>query len=174
MNKKVCTKCKKEKLLSEFNKLKVRKDGHRSTCRECDILASREYRDTHVEERRKYGREYGRLHAEERKRYTLEHEEQTKETKKRYILNHPEKRKEQARQWYYRNKDKVKERNKERKDKINKARRLYMQNNSSARMAHNFRTRLGRLLKGESEDYHMLEIIGCENFNFFINHINLV
>jgi len=170
MNKKVCTKCKKEKLLSEFNKLKVRKDGHRSTCRECDILASREYRDTHVEERRKYGREYGRLHAEERKRYTLEHEEQTRETKKRYILNHPEKRKAQARAYYHRHKEKVKEHNAIKKEENNFKRKIYNQTHPQARIAHNLRTRINAMLGGRSKGGRLHLLVGCD-MNFLKQHL---
>jgi hypothetical protein len=43
MKKKVCGKCKKEKYLDEFHKNSTKKDGLRSTCKEC----SKEYHKQH-------------------------------------------------------------------------------------------------------------------------------
>ena len=43
MKTKVCSRCKVEKLLSEFNKNKSKKDGLSTECKPCDRLMSREW-----------------------------------------------------------------------------------------------------------------------------------
>jgi hypothetical protein len=54
MNKKMCTKCEKEKSLTEFTKNKWKKDGHASECKSC----RREYRKTHKEIGRRHTFKY--------------------------------------------------------------------------------------------------------------------
>jgi hypothetical protein len=166
---KVCTKCKKEKPLFDFKELKSRKDGHKSTCRDCDKLIAKKYNDSHKKEHHEY---YIRnfLQIKERKKiYSSNNKEKIYGYKKKYVKNHIERRKEQYRRYYETHKDEIKERGRKRKDKVNKSRRIYMKNNAGARMAHNLRTRLGRLLHG-TKDEHMLDIVGCDLY-FLQEHL---
>lgn len=96
---KVCSKCKEEKDLTEFGKNKSNKDGHQYYCNDCR-RAYRENNKDKIKEQRK--REYER-------------------NKDRYLI--------QAKAWYENNKDRVRENKRryrqENKDKIREAQRLY-------------------------------------------------
>lgn len=75
---KICTKCKQEKPLSEFNNQKAGKYGKRATCRECQNAENRLYKQTDrgIELRRKWKRsEIGR---EGSRRYRRNHRDITK------------------------------------------------------------------------------------------------
>ena len=73
----VCSKCRKEKKLSEFYKRKGCKDGYDPTCRECKREWQRQYQQKHKKERGEYN-----------KRYYLDHLEEFKEYNRRYSEEH--------------------------------------------------------------------------------------
>ncbi len=54
---KICSKCKEEKVLSEFNKAKKNKDGHRPECRTCQAIQAKKYSSQpHIKAiKKKYG-----------------------------------------------------------------------------------------------------------------------
>ncbi len=47
---KICTSCKQEKELIEFNKNKSRKDGHNNICRICSNIKSKDYYNNNTKE----------------------------------------------------------------------------------------------------------------------------
>ena len=49
-----CPKCKRIKPLSEFHKSRATKDGLQNYCRQCKWQYSKQYRQTHKEERKQY------------------------------------------------------------------------------------------------------------------------
>lgn len=51
--KKICTKCKDEKIISEFNRNKSRKDGYNNICRVCSNDRSKKYYKDNSEKHRK-------------------------------------------------------------------------------------------------------------------------
>ena len=53
MEKKICTKCKDEKFLEEFNKNKTRKDGYNNVCRICSNNNSKQYYNENKEKHKK-------------------------------------------------------------------------------------------------------------------------
>lgn len=53
---KICSKCKEEKLLANFQRQKTGKDGWMASCKACNIKAARERRQKNVEKYRKIGR----------------------------------------------------------------------------------------------------------------------
>ena len=58
MESKICSKCKIEKKLCEFNKNKLSKDGHKSICRECQKIDSKIYKSTNKEKIKEQSKEY--------------------------------------------------------------------------------------------------------------------
>ena len=70
MKTKQCGKCKKHKVLTEFNRSVAGKYGRRSKCRECDNAYCREYRKSErVKERiRAYNKNYNVKNREKYKR----------------------------------------------------------------------------------------------------------
>jgi len=167
---KICRKCKKEKDISLFNKLKKRKDGHRSYCRACDLLSNKIYRLIHKEEILIRGREYYKTHREERLQYEKDHKTEADARKSKYILNNPERRLEQSRNYYHRNKDKIKEYCKKNSDKINSKRRLYNATHPQARIAHNLRTRINAVIRGKSSGGRLNLLLGCD-MDFYKNYL---
>ena len=72
-----CSKCGKEKPLSEFHKYKRVKDGRKSECKQCIKARSRKYRTEHADEikarARRYRAEHRAEHAERRADYQLQY-----------------------------------------------------------------------------------------------------
>lgn len=169
---KKCSKCKKDKKLSEFNHNKQKKDGLRVTCRECDNAYNVIYRRINKEEMSERAKNKYRENPEKKKQYEKNHKEEANARKKKYIKNNPEKRLEQSRNYYHRNKDAVRARAKSNKDKTNKWRREYNASHPQARIAHNLRTSIGRVIKGESNGGRLCKLLGCD-MNFYKEHLEL-
>jgi 5-methylcytosine-specific restriction endonuclease McrA len=64
---KVCSKCKKLLIISEFNRSSDAKDGLQSQCRKCNYEASKTWSETHPENVRKKNRKWWSLHPEKSK-----------------------------------------------------------------------------------------------------------
>lgn len=72
---KVCKRCGTEKPLSDFNKDRSTRDGHRGTCRECAKLNNKRYYDENVEEIRDKSKAH-------RKRYYAQNSDKVRATNK--------------------------------------------------------------------------------------------
>ena len=83
---KICTKCKVERELSEFDRDKYKKDGLSSSCKEC----RKAYRSTHKEAIKACSKTYYTDHKAERKAYLDSHKEEIKASKKAYYEDHKE------------------------------------------------------------------------------------
>ncbi len=57
---KICSKCKTEKPLSEFNADSRRKDGKRASCKLCDAALKKKIRQANIEEYRRRNAENNR------------------------------------------------------------------------------------------------------------------
>ena len=142
---KACSKCKEEKLLSEFHKSPKHKYGVRSICKVCINSQNIAYRNSHLDEER--------------------------ERKKKYIKSHKEEIAKQRHEYWSNNKGCITiNRNKYRKlhaDKIRKQRSKYMKmfrdKNPHERVANNCRNRITYALKAQStiKSYKSQELIGC-------------
>jgi len=110
METKICNKCGKEKLLSDFHKDKNYKGGHKSTCKECikiksreryvkkrDILAekSKIYYINNIDKRKEYG-----------KKWRIKNDAIIKQKKRYYYENNKEKRKKKQKEWKINNRQK--------------------------------------------------------------------
>ena len=93
MKTKVCTKCGKEKPLSEFHKRKESKDGYKSRCKECIKEIDHEYRLKSVEKRRlrwiKYYKNKKEDILQQQKRYREENKDKVRDYQQQYRKDHP-------------------------------------------------------------------------------------
>lgn len=131
---KICTKCKVKKELSEYNKSKKAKDGHKSSCRMCDNKAKREYNAKNKQKAHQYyldtldkRREYKEKNKEYIKQQKKDYRRRNKEAIKKYEKEYREKNKEiiriRQKEWRSNNCEYFKihnEENKDRKKKLNK------------------------------------------------------
>ena len=81
---KICTKCKVEKPLDQFYKLKIGKFGRASQCMVCAAKYYRENREKILEQRRRYYEENHEKISEWRRRYYEENREKLLEQSRRY------------------------------------------------------------------------------------------
>lgn len=171
---KKCTKCGKEKPLSEFNKNKTTKDGHRFQCRECQKESGVLYRKRNVEKGKIYRKKYYQDHKEERADYQRRNKDSVNINKKRYVERNPEKRKQQSRNYYHRHREEIKERAQAKKEETNKKRVEYIHNNTNAKLAHNYRTLILRAMGRKNVKHsRSTELLGCsiEDFKLYLSSL---
>ena len=94
MEKKVCTKCNKEKNLTEYHK---KGNGHRTACKECANAYRKKYHQENAEKVKAY-----------KKKYREEYSEKVKARKKNYYQENAEKIKARHKKYYQENLEKVK------------------------------------------------------------------
>lgn len=133
MENKICTKCKIEKPLSEFNNHKCHSDGKASECKECKKLSDKKYRESNLEKVRAYDKFRNERDKEKRKISKKEYYEKNKE----YLLNKNKENKIKNKEYYdskkheynekYKPKKKIKDKEYREKniEKIREYKRLY-------------------------------------------------
>ena len=87
---KICSKCKEEKDIDEFNLDSSTKDGHRFWCKECISVKGKKYRQTHKKEIAEYFKAHKEKIAERKARYYQAHKEEICKTQARYYQAHKE------------------------------------------------------------------------------------
>jgi hypothetical protein len=167
---KICTKCKQDKELSEFNKCSRVKDGHKAECRDCQKKGKKVYDDNHPNHNHDYYTENTEKILKQNKEWAINHREQSNQIKNNYVIRHPKERLEQSNRYYHNNTDRVKIYVNNNREEINKKRRIYMQTHPQARMAHNLRSRLGAVLSGRSKGGRLYSLVGCD-MDYFKNYI---
>ena len=96
---KICSKCKKEKPLSEYHKNKTQPDGYHNWCKKCLI----EFRINYKEKKHKYDKQY---HLDNRERkceiasdWYYDNIDRAKEKCHEYYINHKDEHLERTREW---------------------------------------------------------------------------
>lgn len=106
---KICTKCKIEKSITEFNKKKDTKDGLKTHCRECCRYANKQRYQDKTEEILSKNREYHNKNKEvisaQRKEYRENNTEKIKEEKRLFYQNNKEKISSQKKERYEKNRE---------------------------------------------------------------------
>ena len=149
MKTKICSKCRTEKLITDFHKCKYNKDGYNYWCKECINNYNRQRMKEggeKAERKRKQIKEWYKNNVEKSRIYHIkwrednpekfkkqkeralirlkqlykDNPEKYKEIAKIYRSNNPEKMKEYHKRWRDKNKDKVRIRNKEYQKKTEK------------------------------------------------------
>jgi hypothetical protein len=90
--KKVCSKCKVEKVLNEFNKAGKNKPGYLSTCKECKSAIKKKWYAEHKEEAKAYNQKWDTENAERRKGKREEWRLSNKESIAQYDRSYKEKK----------------------------------------------------------------------------------
>lgn len=156
MEKKICSRCKIEKFLSDFQKNKYSKDGHRSECSDCSKISKKSIPKERIISYGKKFREKHRIRLNEKqKEYYHNNIEKEKKRKKNTInkkIINSTKTKKSINSWQ-----------KENKDSLNKIRRKKYHENHIYRLSQNVRNRLNSFLKnkGYRKKGKTFEIIGC-------------
>lgn len=116
-DKKVCLKCKKEKKITDFTKVKKNKDGHHIYCKECIRGISKKYYLENKQAKIEYQKKYAKQNAVKISEYLKERRNKNYEkitnVEKKYAQNHRKERAEQSRIYNLKNKNKINIRKKE-------------------------------------------------------------
>ena len=114
METKVCSKCKEEKNIFEFGNSKKSKDKLQYSCKKCNNLRSKKYRQNNPQKIREIQKNWRKknpeLLYERHKRYRLQNNEKVNQRLKNFFLKNPEKRKEYRKNYNPRKKEQRKER----------------------------------------------------------------
>ena len=195
---KICNKCYIEKENVEFYVDKRSKDNHRNTCKSCEIINAKKWRNKNLERIIQYQKEW----RENNKEYKSPNHHLSKESAKKWRNRHPdynkkyyeeskdvikEKKKEYDREWRKnnrdysikcskewrdKNKEKIKERNIKNKNKFNENRMYKRKNNVIYNLYHSIGSSIRSSLRrnGYSKKSRTYEILGCtfEEFKLYI------
>ena len=139
METKICSKCNKEKLISEFPKCSRNKDGLDTHCKECRNLVNKNYRDNNKNSfsnmrRKHYAKNRVRL-LEQKSIYAAEHKQQKAEYDKQYRQRNKKRIRAYQGEW---NKKSIKH-----------------------KIVRNLRRRVHHALKGETKSESTLSLLGC-------------
>lgn len=110
---KVCTKCRIEKPITEFNKDKSKPNGYKSACKSCEKEYRKKHNEDTKESRAEYNKQWREDNKESRAEYNKQYYDHNKETAKTYTKQYYKDNKEVVdksnRQWRKSNKEAVKE-----------------------------------------------------------------
>lgn len=143
MNTKVCTKCKREKLVDKFYKDKKRKDGLRGWCKECFMEVDALWRLKNKEKtkriRKRYNKKNKTIKLMRDKKWRESNSKKVTEYRKEWQGNHKE---------YFREKSRNK--------------------NIQARITNRLQTRIWSALKKAEKSKRTVELLGCSIKAFMI------
>jgi len=108
---KQCTKCKTQKEISKFSRLKGGKYGVRSWCKQCSTKYSSAYAKAHPERVNKNNNLYNQRHRDKRlaklREYRLANIDRMREKDRQYAVTHREEARLKAAKWYLENKERA-------------------------------------------------------------------
>lgn len=166
MEKKICSKCKQEKELCEFQKNKYSNDGYRSECSECSKVSKKLKPKTIINEYHKNFREKNReTIAEKQRKYYSNNKEKENQRVKKYREENKEKRENIKKTkniqvpWRVKNKEVYNQKRKER-----------YKTDVIFRLSLNIRNRLNSFIFSNnlSKRNRTFELIGCSQFELKI------
>ena len=158
---KICSKCKTDKPLNDFNKSNIFKDGHRSECKTCRKIY-REKNKTMIAKRKKeYQKKNKGKEAARGEKWYKNNRKLTLERAKDYRKNN----KEKIKKWKTTNKEKLLEYN---RSYLKKYHVKKYDSDPQYNIKIKLRSRIGRALKRQeaSKKYKTIELLGC-NFSFY-------
>lgn len=109
---KICTKCHKEKDISEYHKHKDGKNGVRPTCKTCGVEQAREWRKNNPDKSKKYSRKWTALNPDKVKDKAIERLKKNPQWAYEYSAKNKDKINERSRIHYLANKDSYNKRSK--------------------------------------------------------------
>ena len=160
---KICSKCHKEKVVSEFYNDKKSSDGLTPWCKSCISEQGKKYRKKHQEKIKKYLKEYYLINKKilriKQKQYTDSH----KQERKAYLLRDKEQIKKKAKEYYLLHREEI----------INKTIKRFfkrLKTDKTFKLTVYLRNRIWGVLKGNKKSKRTLELLGC-SVEFLKNHL---
>jgi hypothetical protein len=174
--KKICTKCKKEKEITDFRKQKTDKNGRRSDCLMCEKQYYKKYRENNKEKLKKEAKEYYQNNKEKLKEKTKKYRDNNKEyinkKNQEYNQNNKEYFKKKSKEYNQNNKEYIKKKNQEyyqnNKEYFKKRFNQYYKRRRNTdlifRLTGNIRSNIYKLLKNKnySKKSKTYKIIGLQ------------
>lgn len=153
---KTCSKCKKEKSLSEFNKYKNTKDNLQRYCRQCQ----KDYQKSTLPKWREYN-----------KKYREKHPEKNRERSKNYYENNKESHLQRMKIWRESNKEYIKDYSQ--KDEVKESRRVRQKEkrkDPKFKLYENIRNRIYKAVKlyQYEKKSSSIEELGCSIEEYFV------
>ncbi len=190
---KKCSKCGKEKPLSDFYEFSQCRGGVRPECKKCHSLLAKEWREKNKEHKNKKDKEYRENNKEKiqkrHRQYYLEHREEIKNNNflnkekiklktREYYLKHKDKKREYSRQYRLNHPEKIKKDlinyRATHKKEIQKQVNIYTFNKRNTdiefKIKGNLRNRIRLVLKRNTKSGHTLELLGC-SVDFLKKHL---
>jgi len=149
METKICSKCKVEKDVCEFNKRMTAKDGKRSSCKECDSQDIKKWRQNNKEKLKL-----------QKERYTKKYHQKNLDRGKKYRENNKEKNLTRSTNWRKKNKEYFIKYYQENKSKISKQSSERKKTNILFKLSSLYRSRINKVL-GSKKNNTTFDIIGC-------------
>jgi len=128
---KICSKCKTDKIISEFHKSKKQKDGLRTECKQCRKQKYNQNKTTILEKQKNKYDKNKTYHKD----YYIKNKEKIISYNKQYRLNN--------------------------KDKISQYNQKYLHNNINLRLSGLLRSRIKLALNNKSKSKSTLSLLGC-------------
>jgi len=152
MEKKKCSKCKVEQELSQYTKLKTSKDGLNYSCKSCNAIRGKKYREEN------YDKILKRIN-----KWRRDNVEWTRAKNERYRKRYPEKLKEIRSKWEEKNPHKKKEYRKNHKSRNRERRKERQLTDSTYIIVNNIRSRLHKYLNKLkiTKRNKTFDIVGC-------------
>lgn len=138
---KICSKCKKEKPITEFPKCSRNKDGLDTHCKECRNAVNRNYRNNNKEQ-----------FKNNRKKNYIKNKEKILAQKSLYAAKHKKEKAEYDKIYRQKNKKRIQALQKE-----------WSKKSIKHRIISNLRRRLHHVLKGNVKSEKTLSLIGCSS-----------
>jgi hypothetical protein len=158
METKICTKCGKEKEVSEFYKDNNQKSGLRPDCKDCCRFQHKKYYDNNIDKINKIHKIYYLNNKEKiskyRKNHRLKNIDKYKNKEKQYRDNHKKEHKILQKKWYQKHK-------KERQNKNHLIEKERLINDLNFKLRKYLRTRIYVAIKRNLKSKHTSELLGC-------------
>lgn len=151
---KICTNCKEEKSVSEFNKFTRNKDGLDTHCKNCRSQKNKLYRNKNDKKLK-----------ETRRKYYHNNLDKMRAEKRRYIAKTKDKKKDYDKIYRPLNKEKIKQYKKDWEAK--------RRNDPIFKIKRNLRRRVNHVLKGNLKADKTFNLVGCsaEYFKYYIESL---
>ena len=149
METKICSKCKIEKSICEFNNRKTSKDGKRSSCKECDNEDVKKWRQNNKEKTK-----------QQQQRRLKKYWQKNLDRGEKYRENNKEKTLTRSRNWRENNKQYSIKYYQEHKSEINKQYSERKKIDILFKLSSLYRSKINKVL-GSNKNTKTFEIIGC-------------
>lgn len=165
--KKICSKCKKEKSINDFNNRKNSsgKIIKNSVCRECLKIKAQKYREKNKEKLLEYDKKRYSDNKEERNKKTRDWYKNNKDIVKKWNEKNEKKLKAYRKQYYINNREKILKQNRKNSDKRKLIDPLY-------KLKYNIRIIIGKAIRkrGYTKRSQTQNILGCtfEEFKIYL------